>query len=180
MMPVRWLTKRSRTRWSACRSSCSALLVVTNFIVGRWTASAIASASRKSVLSLRGRGARTSPASAVRHDQWGPELATEVMRTDAGLHADQARRHIGKPCFNLAPRPLLTQYDCTAFIQTDEVERVLADINADCGNRSAEIFETWRAPCLWCPLPASIAGGAGARPDHSISGHRHRDRHLSR
>src|SRR5262249_31436006 len=31
---------------------------------------------------------------------------------------------------------------------------------------------TWRAPRLWCPLPASLAGGAGARPDHPISGHR--------
>jgi hypothetical protein len=34
-----------------------------------------------------------------------------------------------------------------------------------------ELGETWRAPCLWRPLPASIAGGAGARPDHSITGH---------
>jgi hypothetical protein len=48
MIPVRWLTNRSRTRCSACRSSCSGVLVATNFIVGRWTASAIASASRKS------------------------------------------------------------------------------------------------------------------------------------
>jgi hypothetical protein len=48
MMPVRWLTNRSRTRWSACRSSFSAVFVATNFIVGRCTASAIASASRKS------------------------------------------------------------------------------------------------------------------------------------
>jgi putative tryptophan/tyrosine transport system substrate-binding protein len=30
----------------------------------------------------------------------------------------------------------------------------------------------WRAPCLWRPLPASIAGRAGARPDHPISGHK--------
>jgi hypothetical protein len=29
--------------------------------------------------------------------------------------------------------------------------------------------ETWRAPCLWRPLPASLAGGAEARPDHPIS-----------
>src|SRR6202011_2726389 len=48
MMPVRWLTSRSRTRCNACRSSCSAVFVATNFIVGRCTASAIASASRKS------------------------------------------------------------------------------------------------------------------------------------
>src|SRR5260370_927693 len=35
-------------RWSACKSSCSAAFVATNFIVGRCTASAMASASRKS------------------------------------------------------------------------------------------------------------------------------------
>ena len=45
---VRCLTSRSRTRCSACKSSWSAVLVATNFIVGRCTASAIASASRKS------------------------------------------------------------------------------------------------------------------------------------
>jgi hypothetical protein len=28
-----------------------------------------------------------------------------------------------------------------------------------------------RAPRLWRPLPASIAEGAGARPDHPINGH---------
>jgi hypothetical protein len=33
------------------------------------------------------------------------------------------------------------------------------------------VSETWRAPCLWCPLTASLAGGAGARPDHPITGH---------
>src|SRR6202142_781798 len=32
------------------------------------------------------------------------------------------------------------------------------------------VSETWRAPCLWRPLPASLAGGAGARPDHPING----------
>src|ERR1700747_2265648 len=57
-----------------------------------------------------------------------PELATEVMRTDAGLHADQARRHIGEPCFNLATRPLLTQHDCTAAIEAEHVELVIGDI----------------------------------------------------
>src|SRR5437868_2037840 len=30
------------------------------------------------------------------------ELATEMMRTDTGLHADQARWHVGKSCFHLA------------------------------------------------------------------------------
>lgn len=29
------------------------------------------------------------------------ELATEVMRADASLHTDHARRQVGKPCFHL-------------------------------------------------------------------------------
>jgi hypothetical protein len=48
--------------------------------------------------------------------------ATEIMRADTGLHADQARWHVGKACFHLATRPLLTQYNCTALIETDHVE----------------------------------------------------------
>ena len=54
-----------------------------------------------------------------------------MMRADAGLHADQARRHVGKACFHLATRPLLTQHNCTALIEADDMERVLADIDAD-------------------------------------------------
>src|ERR1700738_501551 len=29
--------------------------------------------------------------------RWARKLASEMMRTDAGLHSDQARRHVGKP-----------------------------------------------------------------------------------
>src|SRR6476659_8397368 len=81
-----------------------------------------------------------------------PELATKVMRTDAGLHADQARRHIGEPCFNLATRPLLTQHDCTTAIEADDVEGVLADIDTDYGNCVVEIVGhsvllVFGAPC---------------------------------
>lgn len=47
-MPVRWQTSRSLTRCSACKSNWSAALVATNFIVGRWTTSAVSSASWKS------------------------------------------------------------------------------------------------------------------------------------
>ena len=67
MMPVRWLTSRSRTRCSACRSSCSAVLVATNFIVGRCTASAIVSPSRKSFFCPFHTAGRISPASAAHH-----------------------------------------------------------------------------------------------------------------
>ena len=31
-----------------------------------------------------------------------PQLATEMMCADAGLHADQARRQVGEPGFHLA------------------------------------------------------------------------------
>jgi hypothetical protein len=32
-----------------------------------------------------------------------PKFAAEMMRADAGFHADQARWHVGKACFYLAP-----------------------------------------------------------------------------
>ena len=62
-----------------------------------------------------------------------PELATELMRTHACFHADQTRWHVGKACFNLATRPLLTQHDRTAAIEADDVERVLANIDTHYG-----------------------------------------------
>ena len=66
------------------------------------------------------------------------KLATEMMRANAGFHADQARSHVGQPSIDLATRPLLTQPNCTALIETYDVERVLADIDADDGNRAVE------------------------------------------
>jgi hypothetical protein len=35
------------------------------------------------------------------------KLATEMMRADTGLHANQALRQVGQPRFHLAARPLL-------------------------------------------------------------------------
>ncbi len=56
------------------------------------------------------RAERTSPASpgivAKRF-----KLATEMMCADAGLHADQARRHVSKAGLDLAARPFLAQHD---------------------------------------------------------------------
>jgi hypothetical protein len=51
------------------------------------------------------------------------------------------------------------------------VERVLTDIDADYGNCSL----CWRRHgvlLVLAPPGPLIAGGAGARPDHPISGHR--------
>jgi len=56
-------------------------------------------------------------------------LVHQPMRADAGLHADHARRHIGKAYFHLATRPLLTQHNRAALIVANNVKRVLADID---------------------------------------------------
>ena len=63
-----------------------------------------------------------------------------MMRADAGLHADQARRQIGEPCYNLATRPLLPQHDCAALVVAYDVERVLADIDTDHGDCAVEFL----------------------------------------
>ena len=66
---------------------------------------------------------------------------------DAGFHADQAWRHNGKACFYLATRPLLPQHDNSAPIQTYDVERVLADVDAYGGDRIPE-----RASAMACSV----------------------------
>ena len=48
-----------------------------------------------------------------------PKFATEMMRTDAGFHPNQARWHVGKACLDLATRPLLPQHDSTTLIVAD-------------------------------------------------------------
>ena len=59
---------------------------------------------------------------------------------------------LAKPCFHLATRPLLTQHNRTALIEANDVERVLADIDADYGNCSVEclrhgVLLVFGAPC---------------------------------
>ena len=50
------------------------------------------------------------------------QLATEMMRTDTSLHADQAPRHVDQTCLDLATRPLLPQHDRAALIKANNVE----------------------------------------------------------
>jgi hypothetical protein len=69
------------------------------------------------------------------------KLATEMMRTDTGLHSDQARLRVGKPHLHLATRPFLSKHDGTVSILADNVERILADTGADYGDCAVE--------CLW-------------------------------
>ena len=68
------------------------------------------------------------------------EFAAQVMCADAGFHADQARWHVGKPCPHLVARPLLTQHNCAAIIEAGDVERVLANIDADHGDCALELL----------------------------------------
>jgi len=94
------------------------------------------------------------------------ELATEVMRTNTGLHADQARRHIDKACFDLTTRPLLTKHNGTAPIQADDVKRVLADIDADHSDRSTKI--PGHGVLLVFGAPDQLQSLAGQEHDRTI------------
>jgi class 3 adenylate cyclase len=80
------------------------------------------------------------------------EFAAQMMCADAGFHANQARRYIGEPRFHLAPRPFLPQHDGAARIVAHDVERVLADIDADhgdCGSSCLRhgVLLVFGAPC---------------------------------
>src|SRR5215471_9309438 len=93
-----------------------------------------------------------------------------MMCADAGLHADQARRQVGEPGFHLATRPLLPQHQGSTAILADQMERVLADIDADDGDFATAFLGHGVLLCPRCPSPAWPTGRAGARPDHPITG----------
>src|SRR6516225_1632496 len=93
-----------------------------------------------------------------------------MMRADAGLHPNQARRQIGEPRFNLATRPLLPQHDRTAPIVAHDVERVLADIDADHGDCAIGFLRHGVLLVFATPAQLLSLAEAGARPDHPISG----------
>jgi len=57
-----------------------------------------------------------------------------MVRARTGLHADQAAGQIDKTPLKLLPRSLQLQNNCTALIEAYQVKRVLANIDADCGN----------------------------------------------
>src|SRR5271155_1279265 len=80
------------------------------------------------------------------------ELAAEMMRADTGFHADQARWHVGKAGLDLATRPLLPQHDGTTLVVAYNVERVLADIDADHGDYALELLGHG-VLLLWRPFP---------------------------
>jgi hypothetical protein len=81
---VRLWTKRSRMRWSDCRSWHLRLFTGTNCIVGRPAASKIACASVASFLDPRTKGLTKKPPGLLKH-------APPMMSAAAGLHSDDLR-----------------------------------------------------------------------------------------
>ena len=63
------------------------------------------------------------------------EFPAQVMCADASFHANQARRYIGEPRFNLAPRHFCRSTMAPRASWPTTVERVLADIDANHGDR---------------------------------------------
>jgi hypothetical protein len=59
------------------------------------------------------------------------QLAGHIMRRRAGLNTNQALRHIRKPCCDPAARDLLAQNNRPIVIQTDQMQDVLACIDAN-------------------------------------------------
>jgi hypothetical protein len=78
------------------------------------------------------------------------------MCADAGFHADQARWEIGD---HLATRPLLPEHDSAARIVAHDVDRVLANIDADHGDRGIGCLRHGVLLVFAAPSPASSTGG---------------------
>ena len=117
MMPVRWLTNRSRTQVELIGG-------LRRYELHRWSLHRLGDCLRVAEVVLL--SLRVGPYVLRRHQPGivtkRLQLTTEMMRTNAGFHADQARRHIGEPRFDLATRPLLTQNDRAAAIEADNVK----------------------------------------------------------
>ena len=93
-----------------------------------------------------------------------------MMRTDAGFHADQARRHVGKAGLDLATGPFLTQHNRATLIVAHDVERVLADIDTNHGNCSVLCLGHGVLLVL-TPLASSSLVEAEHGRHHPINGH---------
>jgi hypothetical protein len=82
------------------------------------------------------------------------QFAAEVMGSDAGLDADQARWRVREPSADLAAHPSLAHDDGATLIHADDVKRILADINASAQRPSCVDSEpigvAWR-PCSLIP-----------------------------
>ena len=77
------------------------------------------------------------------------------LSTNASLHADQARRQVGKAGLHLAARPLLSQHNGTTLIVANDVEQVLA-VSIPITAIAVLSVWTWRQ---------AVCGAGVAKPD---------------
>src|SRR5262245_33770705 len=83
---------------------------------------------------------------------------------NAGLHDDQAGRHVGELAASCPRESVPSQDDGTALIEADEVEDVLADADAEDGDGSVD------GPCMAAlltdayPSSTRVLRGAPHRP----------------
>ena len=64
----------------------------------------------------------------------GCELAPNMMSPGAGLHSDQTDRQVGQAGLQLPARDLAAQQDLAAGIHANQVESILAQVDADRGD----------------------------------------------
>jgi len=72
-----------------------------------------------------------------------------------------ALRHCREPRFDLAARPPLLQYDLAASIEADDVERILANIDAHRGNGRIGLFGHGCASLIASPSQHHAQEGQG-------------------
>src|SRR6478672_11712002 len=98
------------------------------------------------------------------------QLASNIVRRHAGLDTNQARRNIRKPGPNPAAAKLLTQNNRPPVIQPDQMQRVLACINANCaGDYSVRLLRHGHAPRASEPPSKTVRGESTAGPSHSAT-----------
>jgi hypothetical protein len=86
--------------------------------------------------------------------------ATEMMRPNTGFHANQTGRQVGNPSLYLATRPLLAQHYSAALIETNNVEYVLTDIDANYGNCTLGLLEHGALLVFGAPSQLGIMASA--------------------
>jgi hypothetical protein len=87
------------------------------------------------------------------------KFATEMMRPGAGLHADEARRQVGKPRFPPGDATTSGVAPGSTPILADDVERILADIDADRGDLAVECLGHAILLYLRCPYQFGALAG---------------------
>src|SRR3954453_20068660 len=65
-----------------------------------------------------------------------PELTPDVVGSGTGLQGNETGRDVGQPLRELGAGELDPQHDGTAFILADKMKRVLAQVDAQGGDRS--------------------------------------------